>query len=124
MLSLFTCWLILIVPLLQLDSNNHSYVNERYLYISLIFPAALVFLWLQQFKPSPALLKNGMIVLAILFTLLTFRRSLAWKNTLNLFNEDLKSGADAYALNNLGCYYNNSGKFPERKVLFITGHTP
>ncbi|PBQ33789.1 hypothetical protein CNR22_19040 [Sphingobacteriaceae bacterium] len=110
--TLFICWLILVIPLLQLDDNNHSYVNERYFYISIIFPAAVVFVWLQRFKLNPAQVKNGLIVLTILFTILTFKRSLAWKNTLTLFTQELKSEAgDPYALNNLGFYYNSSNNF-------------
>lgn len=118
--ALFICWLILVIPLLQLDENNHSYVNERYFYISIIFPAAIVFMWLQCFRLNPALIKNGLIVLTLLFTLLTFKRTLAWRNSLTLFTQELKSDADdPYALNNLGYYYNSIGAFQKGRETFL-----
>lgn len=122
--SLFICWFALIIPLLQVDTNNHSYVNERYLYLSLVFPAAIVFLCLERLQLSPSLLKNGMICLAILFSVLTIRRAMSWKNTLSLFTQELKVlPENPYALNNLGFYYNEAGEYQKgREVLLKALH--
>jgi tetratricopeptide (TPR) repeat protein len=117
--ALCLCWMIVVIPLLQFDVNNHSYVNERYLYILLIFPASIAVVWLQRFNLSEQNLKNVFICLTILFTILTFKRSLDWRNTHNLFTKDLQSDADSpYALSNLGVYYNHKGDYQKgREVL-------
>lgn len=111
---LFLCWLVCILPLLQLDSNNHSYQNERYFYLSIVFPAALFFLFLQKLKIKESDVRNLTILLAVVFVLLTFKRSMVWKNTLSLFTAELKAEPDdAYALNNLGYFYNASGNYQQ-----------
>ncbi len=41
---LFMAWFIFLFPVLQIYSNTHSYVSERYFYVSIVFPVIIVFI--------------------------------------------------------------------------------
>lgn len=110
--SLFLAWLIFLAPILQIYSNTHSYVSERYFYLSIVFPASIVFLLLQKTNVKEAFYKYVVVLLIIVFTVLTFKRSSVWKNSKTLFEAELKSDPkNPHALNNLGYYYNTTSDF-------------
>jgi tetratricopeptide (TPR) repeat protein len=110
--ALFLCWLIFLIPVLQIYPNTNSYVSERYFYVSIIFPVALVYLFLNERGISRQSFKFALILLIPLFAILTFKRSKVWTNTQTLFEQELKTDdKDPFALNNLGYYYNSKAQF-------------
>ncbi len=108
---LFFMWLVLILPVLQIVPNTHSYVSERYFYVSLVFPLAITLRFLNKQKHffESNLVYFGIM---ILFIYLSFNRSKQWKNSETLFTHELKVNANCHiALNNLAMYYNNKSDF-------------
>ncbi len=116
---LFFAWMVFLVPVLQIYSNTHSYVSERYVYVSVIFPVSIVYILLQNSTIKAPVYKYTLIVLTLMFTMLTFKRSSAWKNSKTLFEAELKTDpGNPIALNNLGYYYNvNSNFFKASELL-------
>lgn len=109
---LLVAWLIFLLPVLQIYSNTHSYVSERYFYVSIIFPVTMAFVFLSSCKIKQSIYKGVLGVTIPLFVCLTFIRSTAWKNPETLFTAELKEdGEDPLALNNLGYYYNSLSQF-------------
>ena len=109
---LFLAWLIFLLPVLQIYSNTHSYVSERYFYISIIFPVSIAFIFLQKTTVKPPMYKYALVLLLVVFTALTFKRSTVWKNSKTLFEAELKADPkNPYALNNLGYDYNSKSDF-------------
>lgn len=105
---LFISWLVFLMPVLQLYPNTHSYVSERYFYISIIFPPAIIYCYLQKYQAIQKKLVPASLLLFIVFAVLCFNRSRYWINTKTLFTQELKIDEnDARALNNLGFYYNS-----------------
>ena len=118
---LFLAWLIFLLPVLQIYSNTHSYVSERYFYVSIIFPLIIVFLLAQKTKVKPEVYRYACILLSIALTFLTFQRSHVWKNSKTLFEAELKADPkNVYALNNLGYYYNSTSDFMKALPLLKT----
>ncbi len=109
---LFLCWIIFLLPVLQVYPNTHSYVSERYFYVSIIFPVALLCISLQYFNLSSTTFKAIIPLYFFCFIFLTFKRSTVWKDSKTLFEQELKVDSDnTYALNNLGHYYNTKKEF-------------
>ncbi len=104
---LFLAWVVFLIPILQIYPNTHSYISERYFYISILFPVAIVLILLEyhNIRLFSSIYATGAI--ALLFTGLTFQQSTKWKNTKTLFEYELKQDAEnPFVLNNLGLYYN------------------
>ena len=117
-LFLTLAWLVFLLPVLQIYANTHAYVSERYFYVSIIFPAIFLFLFLNWLKLSDKVWQAGLVLIMIIFTTLTFKRSKFWNNTQTLFEQELKMDKnDTYALNNLGYYYNTRSEFVKASVL-------
>lgn len=109
---LFFSWIIFLVPILQIYVNTHSYVSERYFYVSIIFPVIIIFIMIQSLKISVKIYQISFILLLITFTILTFKRSKIWANTLTLFEQEIKLNYKNHiALNNLGYYYNTKENY-------------
>ncbi|MBI3518380.1 MAG: tetratricopeptide repeat protein [Bacteroidetes bacterium] len=116
-LFLFLAWLIFLAPILQIYSNTHSYVSERYFYMSIVFPIGITFLVLEYYQIKLLAQQYVLVLLIFVFTLLTFNRSRIWKNTKTLFESELKQNPEnAYALNNLGMYYNTRSDYMKASV--------
>ncbi len=109
---LFLAWLLFLLPVLQIYSNTHSYVSERYFYVSIIFPVIIVFLLLQNVSIKPSTYRFTLIAFTVVFVVLCFKRSSIWKNSQTLFEAELKVDPDnPLALNNMGYYYNSTSNF-------------
>ncbi len=123
--ALFILWLVFMAPVLQIYPNTHSYVSERYFYVSLIFPVIIFYLFLQYLKIPQTYFKQTIIILTTCLIVLTFKRSLVWKDSETLFVNELKTTPNnSYALNNLGQYYNSKGQFTRampllKKAVFL-----
>lgn len=111
-ITLLLAWLVMLLPVIQVVANTHSYISERYFYVTILFPVAMVLSILKHYQiklPSHYLLP---LSLGLLFAFGTFKRSSVWKNTKTLFEQELKSNPENHmALNNLGLYYNNQSAF-------------
>lgn len=121
---LFLAWLVFLTPILQIISNTHTYVSERYFYLSIVFPVAIVLYFLQNNIKTISNYKIIFICLTIIFTISTFSRSKVWKNTETLFEQELKlNPKNTIVLNNLAIYYNSIERheraFPLFKKLVI-----
>ncbi len=117
-LYLFAAWLVVLSPVLQLDSNNHSYVNERYFYVAIIFPAGLLFLWLSRFALRENALRSGFIIVLLCFVALTYTRSRLWRETSVLMEHELKEDPkNPMIMNNLGYHYNSISDFTRARAL-------
>jgi Tfp pilus assembly protein PilF len=115
---IFLAWLVFLAPVLQIYSNTHSYVSERYFYLSIIFPVSIVFLLLQKTRIKAEFYKYAVFVFAIAFVVLTFKRSSVWKNSKTLFEAELKiDPKNPHALNNMGYYYNTTSNFAKSSGL-------
>lgn len=109
---LFLAWLIFLLPVLQIYSNTHSYVSERYFYVSIIFPVSILFLLLQKVSIQPSVYRFAGVVMSVVFLLLSFKRSAVWKDSKTLFEAELKADPNnPLALNNMGYYYNSRSEF-------------
>lgn len=109
---LFLSWVVFLLPVLQVYPNTHSYVSERYFYVSIIFPVVLVFMLVQYFKLNHSTFKIIITLYLFCFIFLTYKRSVVWKDSKTLFEQELKADRDnTYALNNLGHYYNSRKQF-------------
>lgn len=109
---LFLAWFIFLLPVLQIYSNTHSYVSERYFYVSIIFPVIIVFLLLQNVNRQQSVYRFACVVTTLLFVFLTFKRSSVWKDSKTLFEAELKHDPNnSMALNNMGYYYNSTSDF-------------
>jgi len=115
---LFLAWLVFLLPVLQIYSNTHSYVSERYFYVSIIFPVIIVFLLLQSLNIKKTFYQFSLIILIVVFTVFTFKRSAVWKNSKTLFEDELKKDPkNPLVLNNLGYYYNSKSEFMKAEPL-------
>ncbi len=118
---LFLAWLVFLAPVLQIYSNTHSYVSERYVYVSVIFPVTIVWLLIQKLSIKTEIYKYTLIIITFAFIFLTFKRSTAWKNSETLFEAELKTNPKSTeASNNLGYYYNVKGDFFKAGALLKT----
>lgn len=112
-LFLTVSWLIILLPVLQIYPNTHSYVSERYFYVSIIFPFIIVTGFLKSAVGTSNITAYKYVFgLSLLFVVLTYFRSSDWRNTEALMSCELKKDPkNAMALNNLGYYYNEKGNF-------------
>jgi Tfp pilus assembly protein PilF len=109
---LFLAWLVFLLPVLQIYSNTHSYVSERYFYLSIIFPVIIVFLLLQRLNIKQSAYQFALVPMALMFIFLSYKRSGVWKNSQTLFEAELKANPDnPLALNNMGYHYNATANF-------------
>lgn len=109
---LFLAWLIFLLPVLQIYSNTHSYVSERYFYVSIIFPVSILFLLSQKAGIQPSVYRFAGIAILVAFLFLSFKRSGVWKDSKTLFEAELKVDPNnPLALNNMGYYYNSRSEF-------------
>lgn len=109
---LFLAWLAFLLPVLQIYSNTHSYVSERYFYLSIIFPVAIVFVLLQRLNIKQSAYQFALVPMALMFIFLSHKRSGVWKNSQTLFEAELKADPNnPLALNNMGCHYNTTANF-------------
>jgi Tfp pilus assembly protein PilF len=116
---LFLAWLVFLTPILQIIPNTHTYVSERYFYLSIVFPVAIVLYFIQNNIKTISNYKIIFICLTIIFTISTFSRSKVWKNTETLFEQELKlNPKNTIVLNNLAIYYNSKEKYDRAFPLF------
>lgn len=116
---LFFVWIAFIFPILQIIPNTHTYVSERYFYLSIIFPVAIIFLLIENKLKDASMFKPIFICLCVLFTFTCFNRSRAWKNTETLFAQELKLNPEnTIALNNLAMYFNSKENYNKAYHLF------
>lgn len=107
-LYLILAWFALLVPVLQIIPNTHTYVSERYFYLTIIFPVTITVLYFKD-KISIKTLNSASLILIPIFVVLTHNRSKDWKNTITLFEHEIKINSNnSIALNNLGMYYTNN----------------
>ena len=116
LIGLFIAWFIFLLPILQVYPNTHSYVSERYFYVSIIFPVGVVYLLLRRSPVKEVIWKNALFVLGIVFLLLSINRSKTWQSTQTLFTHEVRMDPNnPIALNNLGYYYNSRNEFSTAK---------
>lgn len=110
-LGILVAWIAMLLPVLQIIPNTHSYVSERYFYLTLIFP--VIFLLLQiEAKITPIGLQYLGYGLLIIFTGMTYSQSKKWKNSEVMFKHEIEMDKNNHmALNNLGYYYNGISKY-------------
>ncbi len=112
LIFLFISWIVFLAPILQIVPNTHSYVNERYFYISIIFPLAILYHILIYIKISQKIFKPIYLICLVSFIPLCIKQSKAWKDTVSLFERELKMNPKNHlALNNLGYHYNTQQNF-------------
>lgn len=110
--GLFLAWLVMLLPVIQVVANTHSYISERYFYVTILFPVAIVLSILKYYQIKLSSHYLLPLSLSLLFAFGTFKRSSVWKNTKTLFEQELKSNPENHlALNNLGLYYNKQSAF-------------
>ncbi len=110
-LSLILIWLILLLPILQIVPNTHSYVSDRYFYLSCVFPPLILFSIFEK-AMSIKTLQNISIALLLCFSYLTFSHVKNWKNSETMFKYELNLNPNnGMANNNIGYYYNSLAKF-------------
>ena len=112
LLFLFVSWIIFLAPILQIVPNTHSYVNERYFYISIIFPVIIIYHILIYIKASEKVFRLICITYLIAFIPMCIKQSKVWRDTVSLFEHELKMNPKNHlALNNLGYHYNTQQNF-------------
>lgn len=105
-LYLLIAWLTMLIPVLQIIPNTHTYVGERYFYLTIIFPISIAVLFFKDKLPIKTLNSTSLIMIPV-FVILTYSRSKDWKNTVTVFEHELKINSNnGIVLNNLGSYYN------------------
>lgn len=109
---IFIAWIVLLAPVLQIFPNTHSYVSERYLYLTMLLPVGMLFCVIKDhIHFNYRLVGYGCM---LIFTPLTYLQSKKWRNTETLFKSELKvNPMNSMAFNNLGHYYNINGNFKE-----------
>jgi tetratricopeptide (TPR) repeat protein len=119
MTSLILGWLAFLSPILQLYPNTHSYVSERYFYISIIFPVFILYR-----LASPVIRKwqpwfYALIAIFCFWSVLrSHGRSRDWRNSETLFSHEIAVNPEnSLAYNSLAQYYNTNGRFPDAMIL-------
>jgi Flp pilus assembly protein TadD len=112
LLFIFAAWLVVLLPILQIYPNTHSFVSERYFYVSIIFPFIIIVKLMKLDRNEIKTAGVYLVLIAGTFALLSYIRSTVWKNTETLMLSELKPNPkNALALNNLGYYYHQKGNY-------------
>jgi tetratricopeptide (TPR) repeat protein len=113
----FVAWLGMLLPVLQIIPNTHSYVSERYFYLTIIFPV-IILLEISRSRISDNRMRQVALIVLFIFCIFTYRQSKNWKNTETLFTYELSiDPRNPMANNNLGYYYNGRNQFEKARPM-------
>jgi tetratricopeptide (TPR) repeat protein len=107
------CYVVILLPVLQLIPNASTLFADRYSYMSSIIPFALLCFLAEE----NAFLKKSanviLVPLVFILGLLTYNRCTLWKNDELLFTDVLTKNKNSYgAYANRGMYYLKKGNIP------------